>query len=83
MHLERLKLCLAEPLQEQVVQHGEAELTAPDILQPLQPLQFLKPPINQLAHPPAQPIVPLQANPVDPAQAIPIFPVAQALQPWL
>ena len=67
VHRERLKLCLAEPLKEQCVQHVEAERVAPNVLQPPQPQQVLQPPINQLAPSLVQLILPPQPNPFVPA----------------
>ena len=77
VHRERLKLCLAEPFHEQDVQHVEAEQTAPDIIQPPQPLHVPQPPINQIAPPPAQPLGFPQANAlVLAAQAVQLLPGA-------
>ena len=71
VHRERFKLCLAEPFHEQDVQHVEAEPTAPDIVQPPQPLHVPQPPINKIAPPPAQPLGLPEANPlVSAAQAV-------------
>ena len=73
VHSESVKLCLAEPLEKQGVQHVEAEPVAPYVLQPQHALHVLQLPINQIAPPLVQPIVPTQLNP--------LVPVVQAAQP--